>query len=71
VKGNLKGMLISSIVADRQVLFQVDGGMMNATMALFATYYAFMFEYRAYLNIFLHICRSTFKFLMHGNLQRL
>ena len=52
VKGELEGMLSSSIVADQQVLFEVDGGMMEATMALFATYYVFMYEYPTSLNNF-------------------
>ena len=55
-------MLISSIVADRQVpLFQVDGGMMNATMAWFATYYVFMFEYPASLNNFFTYLQKYFR----------
>ena len=46
-----------------------DDGCNNA---LFATYYVFMYEYPASMNIFLYICKSaSSKFLMHGNFQRL
>ena len=51
-KGGLEGMLSSSIVAEKQVLFEVDGGMLEATMHSFATYYVFMFEYPPSLNNF-------------------
>jgi hypothetical protein len=62
VKGGLEGMLSSSIVADRQVLFEVDGGMMDATMALFATYYEFMYEYPASLNnLFTYLQKCIFQ----------
>ncbi|XP_028415514.1 uncharacterized protein LOC114538579 [Dendronephthya gigantea] len=52
VKGGFEGILSSSIVADKQVLFEVEGGMLEATMLLFATYYVFMFEYPSTLNNF-------------------
>ena len=72
VKGGLEGMLSSSIVANRQVLFEVDGGMMDATMALFATYYVFMYEYPASLNnLFTYLQKCIFQIPMHGNFQRL
>ena len=50
VKGGLEGMLTSSIVAEQQVLFEVEGRMVDTTMALFSTYYVFMYEYPASLN---------------------
>ena len=55
----VKGMPSSSIVADRQVLFEVEGEMMNPVMALFATHYVFMYEHPASLNnvfTYLHKC---------------
>ena len=62
VKGGLEGMLSSSIVADRQVLFEMDGGMMDATVALFATYYVFMYEYPASLNnLFTYLQKCIFQ----------
>ena len=36
-------MLTSCVVADRQVLFEVEGGMEDAARALFATYYVLMY----------------------------
>ena len=62
VKGGLEGMLTSSVVADRQVLFEVEGGMVDATMALFATYYVFMYEYPASLNnVFTYLQKCIFQ----------
>ena len=62
VKGDLEGMLTSSIVADGQVLFDVEGGMMDATLALFATYYVFMYEYPASLNnVFTYLQKCIFQ----------
>ena len=66
VKGELEGMLSSSIVAYRQVLFEVEGGMIDAAMALFAiTYYVFMYQYTGSLNnvfAYLQKCKCIFQF---------
>ena len=60
-KERLEGMLSSSIVAEKQVLFEVDGGMLEATMHLFAKYYVFMFEYPPSLNnFFTYLLKSIF-----------
>ena len=62
VKGGLEGMLTSSVVAGRQVLFEVEGGMVDATMALFATYYVLMYEYPASLNnVFTYLQKCIFQ----------
>ena len=62
VKGGLEGILTLSIVADQQVLFEVEGGMVDATMALFSTYYVFMYEYPASLNnVFTYLQKCFFQ----------
>lgn len=62
VNGKFEAMMSSSIVADGEVLFEVDGGMMNATMALFATYYVFMYEYPVSLNnLFIYLQKCIFQ----------
>ena len=62
VKGDLEGMLTLSNVADGQVLFDVESGMMDATLALFAPYYVFRYEYPATLNnVFTYLQRCIFQ----------
>ena len=47
------------IFADFQVLFTVDGGIVDAVVSLFASYYVFMFEYPRILKIYLFTCRNV------------
>ena len=62
VNGKFEEMLSSSIVADGQVLCEVDGGMLDATMALFASYYVFMYEYPTSLNnLFIYLQKCVFQ----------
>ena len=50
VEGGSEGMLTLSVVADQQVLFEVESRMVDATMVLFSMYYVFMHKYPASLN---------------------
>lgn len=52
VTGTIESPDDISIVADRQMLFYIRGGIVEACLGLLATYYVFMFEYPNSLNIF-------------------
>ena len=58
------GKYISRVVADRQVLFEVEGGMVDTTVVLFAMYYVLMYEYPASLNnVFAYLQTCIFQIL--------
>lgn len=56
VKGELKGLqdfTQVAIIAEKQVLCKVNGGLVDAAIGLMAAYYVFMFKYAGTLN---HFC---------------
>ena len=59
--GPLNAILGIYIVADHQMLFQVNGGIVEAVVALFACYYVFMIQYPVSLNnLFLYLQKCLF-----------
>ena len=59
--GTLDAISNLYIVADYQVLFKVEGRIVEAVVPLFACYYIFMIEYPKFLkNLFIYMQRRLF-----------
>lgn len=52
MQGSLKTGGAVWIIADQQVLFQVNGGVIEGCLALMSTYYVFMYLYPSSLDNF-------------------
>ena len=59
--GSLDAISRLYVVADYQVLFQINGGIVEAVVSLFACYYVFMIEYpKSLKNLFIYLQKCLF-----------